>query len=515
MSEPPPIARWEWCFCVVIAVATLCLGMNRLAYPSLWHDELVHVFVAKSIAATGIPELPSGHFYTSGTLFNFILGAFIFVFGDGERVVRTPSALFTAASVLIALPVLRPLSGRGPALVAVVAFALSPWTIAWAREARFYALQQFFYLIVIGASWRVVAPYATHRLRWFVALTVAYALGLATAFHSILFLGPILAYTFLHALWFRADRKTMTAILMGAGVLVAITFVGYFISLPQADRDAIFAMGSVAGGIGDEEIYRWRDPIREDKLFYGQWLMRNHSVGFLLLAILGAMALPMVKGRRGLFTVIAFAVPFIALSFLITYRRPRFIYFAFPFYLALSSFAFCVLCAFMARCREHWWRGLASVFILIFMFRLGLSTTRLTADTLETAAGADITLARRHPQWRQPAQFVGKTATASDAILSTTYLPVLYYAGRCTETFPTKMIVWEYIESGSKGLADVEALQAFVAENPSGYFLAEWQRFGRWPQLAPEKDWVREHMEIVPKVSNQDITVYRWPRGQE
>jgi hypothetical protein len=143
--------------------------------------------------------------------------------------------------------------------------------------------------------------------------------------------------------------------------------------------------------------------------------------------------------------------------------------------------------------------------------RVGGSFVLLTGDSIEVASGHHITLARRHPQWRQPATYV-KENLKGGAVLSTTYLAALYYVGQCDETYPTRMLTWEYIESGSQGLKDLVDLQAFVAAHPRGFFLAEWQRFGRWKQLAEDKGWIDQHMRRIDEASNKDVTVYAWPR---
>src|SRR5690606_27597129 len=110
------------------------------------------------------------------------------------------------------------------------------------------------------------------------------------------------------------------------------------------------------------------------------------------------------------------------------YRRERFIFFAFPFYLAVSGIAFFWLWAQIKRSRESWWRGFVAVAIIVFLLRGGVSMVRLTGDSLEAASGAHITLARRHPLWREPCQYVRDHLDGA-AVLSTTYLPALYYVG--------------------------------------------------------------------------------------
>ncbi|MCL4694123.1 MAG: glycosyltransferase family 39 protein, partial [Candidatus Hydrogenedentes bacterium] len=131
---------WERVAVALAALAALLLGFSNLAAPSLWHDELIHVFVAKGIPDHGLPLLLGGTVFTEGTLYNYLLALQILLFGDGEFAVRAPSVVFNALNVLLTYGILRRLLGGPTAVVAAVALALSPWSIAWARQARFYTL---------------------------------------------------------------------------------------------------------------------------------------------------------------------------------------------------------------------------------------------------------------------------------------------------------------------------------------------------------------------------------------
>ena len=70
--------------------SALALGFANLGGPSFWHDELVHVYLAKGIASTGLPKLPSGHFIGNSVLYNAILAGVVAVAGLGESALRTP-----------------------------------------------------------------------------------------------------------------------------------------------------------------------------------------------------------------------------------------------------------------------------------------------------------------------------------------------------------------------------------------------------------------------------------------
>ncbi len=507
MNSNSKIASWEWTLVLLAVVASLLLGFSNLGAPSLWHDELVQVFVAKNALETGVPQQLSGRFYPSGLVYSYLLAAFIGVWGGSETAVRAPSVLAAGANVLLLFLLLRPLLGRAPALVACWMLACFPWSVAWSREARFYSLHQTTYLAVLLFAWQAMAattPKTIIRNALFVA--VAYLGGVLTALHSALFTVTVGINGAIQALTDRKMRSRGTAVFVSAVLTGAITTVVYFGLLPQADYDAIFTEGGIGGVTANPQ----RDPQRSELAFYFIFLAFNLSTGYLILAALGFVLMIGKEQRRGFYIALAFWIPLLALTFVIGYRRYRFMFFAYPLYVAAHAYAICWLTQFVWRARGHAFRSLIAVLIVAFGLRIGVSTIKLLSSSIDAASGADVTLARRHPQWREPCHYVRDNARSEDAVLSVTYLPALYYVGRCDNWFPSRMLPWEHIDSGLDGLKTIEDLQAFVAEHPTGYFIAERRRLQDVPKLHADWLWIETHMKKVPRASNEDITVYTW-----
>jgi 4-amino-4-deoxy-L-arabinose transferase-like glycosyltransferase len=502
-----PIGRAEWALVVLAVLAALVLGFANLGAPSLWHDELVQVFVAKQTLETGVPQQLSGRFYPSGLAYSYLLAGFIGLFGDGEAAVRAPSVHAAGLNVLLTFLLLRPLLGRAPAVLACWCLAVFPWSVAWSREARFYALHQTSYLAVLLFAWHALtAERRGKAVRNGMYSLAAYAAGVLTALHSTLFTVTVGVNGAIRALAERRVRSRGAAVFAIAVLAGAVTTGVYLASLPQADYDAIFKEGGIGGNTADRSI----DPQRSERAFYFIFLAFNLSVGYLLLAALGFVLMVGKEGRRGLYVALAFWIPLFALTFLIGYRRYRFMYFAYPLYVAAHAYAMCWLAGFVWRARGNVVRSLVSILIVAFGFRVGVSTIKLVASSVDAASGADVTLARRHPQWRDPCHYVRDRLGPQDAVLSTTYLPALYYVGRCDDWFPSRMLPWEHIDSGSEGLLDVEALQGFMEEHPTGYFLAERRRFKDVRKLQQDWLWVETNLRRVFAASNEDITVYAW-----
>lgn len=503
--------------------AALALGFANLAGPSLWHDELVHVYVGKSVAETGTPRLPSGQLYYNATIYNYILGGFIALFGDAERAVRAPSVLFAGLSVWLTYALARRLLGHTTAVVAAFALALSPWSVAWARQARFYMLQQVFYLVLLGLVWVCLHDRNPRRAAWGAAgAALAYLGSVLISLHSVLFVAPVAGFAFCVAAYERRWISRWGATAAAAAVLGAATVVLYRLTLPPLDQIAVFT--NVSGGA--EHIVK--DYTTSSRLFYAHWIQYNLSSGYFYLMLVGSAALLIRGGRRGFFVLLGFWAPFLLLSVAIIYRQDRFMFFTWPFYQMLTAYGLVfgveVVAGAWAAARDIQARGprpaallriAAGAAILVFGARLAVSTIRLAGDTLETARGAHVTLARRHPQWREPCRQVRERLTPDTVVVTTTFLPVRYYVGRVDNWYPSADMWWEEAESGLPGLRTLEEFQDYVRAHPRGFYLAEWRRFGfiaahGGPPYAAAQAWIDEHLVRLEDASSADVTVYAW-----
>ena len=502
----PP--RWEWALVFLAFGVALALGFQNLGVPSLWHDELVHAYVGKSIAETGNPALPSGVPYFSGTTINVILAGAIRAWGMTEITLRAPSVLLSGVNVVLTFLLIRALLGTPTALLAAFMLAVCPWTVAWAREARFYSLQQTLYLATVLSFWALSESQCPRQaVRAGAFFAIAFALGILTSFHSILFLGGIGAFVVLMALYDGNARSHWVGLTAFIGASGLLALGGLALMMNALDREAVLDRG----GLGGEMI----DDARALRLYYTHWLRLNLSNGFFAVALFGFAAMLAREGRRGLFSALAFWAPIVILTFLIGYRRPRFMFFAFPFYVAATSYGIVVVAAWLRKPKPSWPSRAVATLLLLFAARLAWSSILLVGDTLETASGAHTTLARRHPQWKEPCAYV-KEHRGDAAVLSTTYLPALYYVGHVDNWYPARDVWWEIDESGMNDLKHLEDLQGFVADHPRGYFLAEWWRFERnvagmpWSDFSRDIDWVQANMRRIDEASSEDVTVYAW-----
>ncbi len=507
-------ARWEIALLLTAVLIALALGFSNLAKPDLWHDELVHVFVAKNIAAHAWPTLPSGDFYPSSLAYNYLLGGVVALFGDDAFTVRAPSVILSALNILLLFLLLRPLLGTPTALVAAFALALSPWNLAWARQARMYTLQTTAYLIFLFSSFRFLQSDTSKRIVLYLFVAVfAYSIGILSSYHSILFLGAsgafVLINVFMHRLIkgeIHINMPVCIGYILFCFVLGVFTLVALYFNPNPADQSAIFETG--LGG-------KLPDPQRLVRWYYLRWIKDNLSLGFLLLAFLGTVWMLIKERQRGLFVALSFWAPVLILTFLIGYRRERFMFFAFPCYAALFSYVIVQTAQFLFRFRTSALRMALSVVIVLFGVRCGVSAVKLIGDSVSIAQGGNTTLAVKHQQWRKPCEYVKQHRT-DETILTTMALPVLYYTGHVDNWFPNRYTWWEGQESGLKGLGSLSELQTFLHEHPKGYFLADEERFEKWrhhrdlPDLEQEVAWVEQHMTRIEEASTDDVTLFAW-----
>ncbi|HNS50252.1 MAG TPA: glycosyltransferase family 39 protein [Anaerolineae bacterium] len=156
---------------VAAAVALRWLYVERI---SLFFDEYITIYAAKTILQRGVPLFPSGNFYTHGILFNYLLAPVLGAFGLNEAILRLPSLLLSVGTVVLVFFAGRRLFSTTAGLVAAAAAALDPEAIAWGARARMYTLLQLLVLLATWVFYRAAIEDDRPRLRWLaIGLVVA------------------------------------------------------------------------------------------------------------------------------------------------------------------------------------------------------------------------------------------------------------------------------------------------------------------------------------------------------
>lgn len=158
--------KHAWKLLIAALLFALFLRLAFLGSKSLWFDETLSLSVAKAGQAAlwaGISEP------YHPPLFYWILGYWIRL-GESEFILRLPSAILGAMSVLLMYPLGKDLIGKRASLSAVWLFALSPLLIWYSQEVRSYSLLIFIGLIATTAGIRL---FLRPRLMWWLLFVIA------------------------------------------------------------------------------------------------------------------------------------------------------------------------------------------------------------------------------------------------------------------------------------------------------------------------------------------------------
>src|SRR5690606_37236252 len=167
-----------------------------------------------------------------------------------------------------------------------------------------------------------------------------------TSYHSILFVGPIGAYSFLNGSVSKSFRARNWTIFAFSAITGFVTLAAFKLLLGQVDTEAVFTHA----GLSNQSA----DPQRADFWYYFRWLHLNLSTGYFIAAMIGLVLIGFKEGKRGWYWLLAFWVPILILNLFIGYRRPRFMFFLFPLYVGAFSYALIEGIRFFRHWRKSW-----------------------------------------------------------------------------------------------------------------------------------------------------------------
>jgi predicted membrane-bound mannosyltransferase len=142
--------RLYWILVGVLTAAGLALRLAYMLKVPPFLDEYSSMLTGMSILRTGgIPLLPSGVLYPSGSLFSYLEAAFLGLLGFSDAVARLPSLLTGGLTLIVLYLVTQKMLNRRAALLSVALLAFMPEAIIWGGRARMYALLQLLTLLVV------------------------------------------------------------------------------------------------------------------------------------------------------------------------------------------------------------------------------------------------------------------------------------------------------------------------------------------------------------------------------
>ncbi|MCR4406249.1 MAG: glycosyltransferase family 39 protein [Anaerolineae bacterium] len=394
--------RYGWLVGILVMGAFLRLLL--LGHQSLWLDEAFSVIIARRdwgqiIVSTAQDTMPP--------LYYFVLRAFL-ALGDGEFVVRLPSALWGMVTIPLLYALGRRLFSEKVGLMSALLLAVNPFHIFYSQEARMYS--QLGFCTLLSAFFFLRAWQEGKKRDWlsFALSTVA---ALYTQNMAVLSLMALGVFALLH--WREAMRKWRTlAIVLGSVILL---FLPWLVYLPEQ-----------MARVGTQF---WAETPSVLELFttlslflFGHALSPAMVIAALIVGLYGVF-LALFLGWRALreeganreplsFVLCLFAVP-MGSSFLISQLWPIFLARTF----IVSAFALLVLLAWgLVRMP----RLLAALLIVPGLALVSLSLYNFYANP-----------AYAKPPMREAAGYLQTHFRAGDTVIHTSdssYLTFVYYA---------------------------------------------------------------------------------------
>ena len=260
------------------AVVALLLLAAAFRFPglgirSLWFDEALSGVIAR-MSATQVLTNVAGSSHPPGYYFVMHLWRTL---GEGEYILRYPSAWCSVAAVAVVTRLGRDLFGRRVARLAALGMTLAPFQVYYAQEARMYGLA---ILLSSGVIWTFVrgAREGDGWAWWGYGILVA--LGLYVHYYVGL---VVLA---LH-LWLLLDRRFVHQVWVGLSISDALIVLAFVPQLAQFRSEAGEFLGSA----------RWRalphplEPLRTLHYLLFSHIMPLWIVPAGLFLIIGLLAI--------------------------------------------------------------------------------------------------------------------------------------------------------------------------------------------------------------------------------
>jgi hypothetical protein len=223
---------WAWGLAALTA-AGAALRFSTLSVQSFWLDEAVtHQLVTRSLSSM-LSRIP--HSESTPPLYYVLAWAWVRVFGAGEAGLRSLSAVFGTATIVVLALIARRLAGDRAGLAAAALCATNPLLIWYSQEARAYAL-----LVALCA----LTLWCLLREDWR-GWALAAGLALATHYFAVFIVVPELAWL----LWRHARRSRAAAWSAAFVVGVAAALSPLAIEQAGGDRAAFISSTGLASRI--------------------------------------------------------------------------------------------------------------------------------------------------------------------------------------------------------------------------------------------------------------------------
>ena len=134
---------------IALLLISLCLKLYYVDKYATYTDEILSSIVAKAIAESGIPRLPSGSLYPRAPLHHYILAIPIGLFGLNYTSMRISSIIFSLLTILITYLLGVQIASRRIAFIAALLLASSSLFNQVSLSGRMYMTYTFFFTLTL------------------------------------------------------------------------------------------------------------------------------------------------------------------------------------------------------------------------------------------------------------------------------------------------------------------------------------------------------------------------------
>ncbi|MCG8603376.1 glycosyltransferase family 39 protein, partial [bacterium] len=449
---------------VIWVVGALAIGgflrFYNLGGPSIWVDELNHLYAGKSLLEHGQPSLPSGELYPRALIYSELVSYSFRLLGIGELSLRLPSAVFGIFCLLLAFYVTKRFFGSLPALLTVLFMAISPFEIGWSRLSRMYTLFQFLFLLTIYAFYlgfesdglgrlarlqdRILRKFAGQALTNFVQkwqlnliwlLITVGLLWLSYLVHQLaaLFCVGVLLYLLVmfivrtQQVGIRIALTSKYFILLGVAVTLSAVLV---VAVPKVGMLLEYALTYTP---------KWANmPKFQDSKLYLDFIFDNYHFPVGVLFVVGGYQVISRLHQFGIYALSVFVASLFMFTFVFSYRHLQYMYHVYPVLIALSAYAFAnIIRDEFPKIRRSWFSNsrlrqttIKSLVVSGFLVWIPLLPSVRLAKNIPFNNGGNFNGAVFLTEMRQACEYVDKRLGEDDIIVSSDALGTLYYLGR-------------------------------------------------------------------------------------
>lgn len=271
-----------WPIVILSGIALFTITMLFSMGQSIWFDEGYSILLAKSdwsqlFALTAVDAHPP--FYYA------LLKVWGSIFGFGETVLRSLSALLLSGALVATLVLLKKLFSARVALIALPILILAPFMIRYGYEVRMYSLAL---LIAVTATYALVVAHEKGKWWQWAIYAALVALGMYTLYMTVVVWVAHFVWLLVISLKSKqyAFSKNPWIFAFGGAVVLFLPYIGTFLHQ---------TLNSALPGIGNEvTLTRLVDMITVLFLYTPEWQIG----GWLSLLVVAGVILVSVVGFR-------------------------------------------------------------------------------------------------------------------------------------------------------------------------------------------------------------------------